>query len=141
MVFSQALAFPVDLSLAVGTTLDMETLSKPDSAVCAHSAGPWHVLNFAVFNADQSIRICDPYDATKFTRGFCGSVKKMLPIDEREANARLIAAAPDLLAVSVRCDCAFASWQIGQIPGRPEDILALITDLRAAVSKAIGGAS
>lgn len=37
------------------------------------------------------------------------------------------------------CDKAFAAWQVGQIPGRPEDILALITDVRAALSAAHKG--
>lgn len=32
------------------------------------------------------------------------------------------------------CDKAFVSWQVGQIPGRPEDILALIAKARAALS-------
>lgn len=57
---------------------------------------------------------------------------------ELEANARLIAAAPELLATMKSCDEAFADWQVGQIPGRPDDILALVTRLRAAIAKAEG---
>src|SRR6185369_15263251 len=36
------------------------------------------------------------------------------------------------------CDSAFICWQVGQIPGRPEDILALITKVRAAIALAKG---
>lgn len=42
----------------------------------------------------------------------------------------------ELLAALTKCDTAFASWQVGQIPGRPEDILALIVEVRAAIAKA-----
>ena len=43
-----------------------------------------------------------------------------------------------LLAALRQCDNAFVSWQIGQIPGRPEDILALIATVRAAIARAEG---
>lgn len=42
----------------------------------------------------------------------------------------------DLLAALEACDKAFVAWQLGQIPGRPEDILALIAQTRAAIAKA-----
>ena len=35
-----------------------------------------------------------------------------------------------------KCDIAFTNWQVGQIPGRPEDILALIVQVRAALALA-----
>lgn len=54
------------------------------------------------------------------------------------ANAHLIAAAPALVEALEKCDKAFAAWQVGQIPGRPEDILALITEVRAALAAAEG---
>lgn len=56
----------------------------------------------------------------------------------REANAALVAAAPELLEALTKCDRAFAAWQVGQIPGRPEEILALIVEVRAAIAKAEG---
>lgn len=34
------------------------------------------------------------------------------------------------------CDKAFVSWQVGQIPGRPEDILDLIVQVRSAIASA-----
>jgi len=39
-----------------------------------------------------------------------------------------------LLEALKLCDSAFICWQVGQIPGRPEDILALITKVRAAIA-------
>lgn len=58
-----------------------------------HTPGPWKVLDAAVYTLDSSVRICDPFDAMCFS----GSKEKLFSIDEREANAHLIAAAPDLL--------------------------------------------
>lgn len=59
--------------------------------------------------------------------------------EQQETTARLIAAAPDMLTALLGCDSAFAAWQVGQIPGRPEDILALIAKVRAAITKATEG--
>lgn len=47
-------------------------------------------------------------------------------------------AAPKLLAALKGCDRAFAAWQAGQIPGRPEDILALVVEVREAIAAAEG---
>lgn len=59
-----------------------------------HTPGPWTYDDDGMIYAEQeaagkffSVKVCDPH-ADK------------LDIDEREANARLIAAAPDLLAVA-----------------------------------------
>lgn len=49
-------------------------------------------------------------------------------------------AAPELLEACKACDRAFVSWQVGQIPGRPEDILALISQVRAVIAKVEGTA-
>lgn len=42
----------------------------------------------------------------------------------------------EALAALRLCDEAFASWQVGQIPGRPDDILALTSRVRAALEQA-----
>ena len=59
---------------------------------------------------------------------------------KREANGALIVRAvnshADMLAALNNCDRAFVSWQLGHIPGRPEDILVLIGQVRAAIAKA-----
>src|SRR3990167_6080839 len=44
--------------------------------------------------------------------------------------------ARELLEACRKCNNVFASWQLGQIPGRPEDILALITEVRSAIAAA-----
>lgn len=51
-------------------------------------------------------------------------------ITELEAENRMLRNALEA------CDKAFASWQLGQIPGRPEDILRLIFQVRGALSEA-----
>lgn len=63
------------------------------------------------------------------------------PLGEGEANFALLISAPRLLrdnqALKIAledCDLAFTNWQIGQIPGRPEDILSLIAKVRAALA-------
>lgn len=52
--------------------------------------------------------------------------------------ARLAAAAPRMKLALMECDVAFCHWQLGQIPGRPEDILALINVVRQAIAAAEG---
>lgn len=56
---------------------------------------------------------------------------------ERE-NARLQDANKALSGALEDCDNAFAAWQLGQIPGRPEDILGLINKVRRAIACAEG---
>jgi hypothetical protein len=56
------------------------------------------------------------------------------------ANALTLLRSHDAMMAALKdCDNAFAAWQIGQIPGRPEDILALITKVRSAIANAEGG--
>jgi len=67
----------------------------------------------------------------------------IIPLDEsNKGNAEFIVRAcnshDDMLEALEDCDRAFALWQIGQIPGRPEDILALIAKTRKAIQKARG---
>lgn len=90
-----------------------------------HSSGPWEFSQIGKtgeYIIDQTAT--KPYASISSVWG--------------ENNARLIAAAPELLEALKECDKAFVSWQVGQIPGRPEDILALITKTRAAIAKAEG---
>ncbi len=53
-------------------------------------------------------------------------------IKHREREAGLVEALEG-------CRKAFTNWQIGQIPGRPEDILALIVKVDKALDTAIEG--
>ncbi len=66
---------------------------------------------------------------------------EVTPIDGPLQSIPLVEAiaAPELLAACEACSDVFASWQVGQVPGRPADILALIVKVRAAVAKAREG--
>lgn len=106
----------------------MDETTKP-------TKGPWYVgaQNDAMFVIDQPPRpsnddINPNHDVNVLAKVYDGP--------HGEANARLIAAAPDLLAALKSCDDAFAGWQIGVVPGRPEDILALIGKVRSALARA-----
>ena len=57
-----------------------------------HTPGPWHVTQFAVIRSDRGVFICDP---------FAESEREPVRIEERAANADLIAAAPDLLGALI----------------------------------------
>lgn len=64
-----------------------------------HTPGPWSNLNAMVMAENNCTMICDPYSGNRQNKGFQGAVsEKLLPIDEREANAQLIAAAPETAA-------------------------------------------
>lgn len=84
-----------------------------------HSFGPWAVfstpLGVGVSNADADVAHCNGFDGRRSR-------------EEEEANARLIAAAPDLLAAAVHAlDGAVA-----------DDMDDWFAELRAAVTKAQG---
>ena len=68
----------------------------------------------------------------------CGldAVRPTAPIRERCTIVQCVNEREALITALQDCDHAFAAWQVGQIPGRPEDILALITRVRAALQKA-----
>lgn len=92
----------------------------------AHTLGPWEVDDGFVASVNGWI-ICDPH---------C----KRGPEDraERDANAALIAAAPELLAALEAVVAAFAPR--GDKRHMLEDMPCLI-DARAAIAKARGGKS
>jgi hypothetical protein len=91
-----------------------------------HTPGPWAAVSD---HAKERMRIM----GGDWTVAF---VPARHPTDV--ANARLVAAAPEMLGALERCDDAFAMWQVGGVPGRPEDILRLVTQVRAAIAKARG---
>lgn len=99
----------------------------------AHTPGPW----FVEHTATCGLRIVhgEPDAKTGF-RDDVAVGPVFQPSAEEIANVNLIAAAPDLLAALKACDNAFANWQIGAVAGRPEDIFALVVQVRDAVAKA-----
>ena len=56
----------------------------------AFTPGPWHLRDAEIVAHNGDLFICDPFHGSDRLLG------KSLPIDQRSANARLIAAAPDL---------------------------------------------
>lgn len=68
-------------------------MSAPDN----HTPGPWRVSEASVYAGGDYIEIADPFNGFDYEEG------RLLPIDERQANANLIAAAPDLLERLKQC--------------------------------------
>jgi len=99
--------------------------------IAAHTPGPWLIVGATVYalNADG------------FNRFSCQVQDAHTDVTELRANARLIAAAPDLLTSLIALDEAFCT--INEFSSREErhaSRLALIA-ARAAVAKATGAAA
>ena len=89
-----------------------------------HTPGPWHEGSHRSIES-QSGTICEVYSH--------------MGIAEADANQKLIAAAPDLLAVAIEVERLLAAQKF-----RPEGIGAenkLLAAARAAITKATGGAA
>lgn len=96
--------------------------------MATHTPGPWEIVPFAKTNVrqvggDRGVASCGGYATTM--RGDVAA--------ENEANARLIAAAPDLLAA-----CKLALFQTDE-PYAPHNVDNARKLLEAAVAKAEGG--
>jgi hypothetical protein len=99
-----------------------------------HTPGPWYQQGRAVYACHEGgITRMHISVESAFRAGFDDEETQL-------ANARLIAASPDLLDALDACNDAFCFWQIGVVPKRPEDILALIGKVRSAIAKARGEA-
>jgi hypothetical protein len=86
-----------------------------------HTPGPWKYLRTSGFD----------YGSTAYwIPGICGNVKD-------EANARLIAAAPDLLEALSKIEAACAVIPEG-LEGYLEPLSDALADARAAIAKATG---
>jgi hypothetical protein len=112
-------------------------------AAVKHTPGPWIVERYLVDADGREVATTSSGNLEVRTRVVAGANSTVGPIVAdmvagSARDARLIAAAPDLLEALRRCNDAFAGWQIGAVPGRPEDILALIGETRAAIAKAEG---
>lgn len=106
-----------------------------------HTSGPWLVKRPDVQGSCDIESESGDLIGNVFAQHSRNSMRGFTPeVAITQANARLIAVAPDLLAALEACDEAFVSWQVGQIPGRPEDILALINQVRVALARAMEGA-
>jgi hypothetical protein len=104
--------------------------------VSAHTPGPWAQHSqypliikqdcAPIAGPDEGVMICNAQSHNN--SGFFPS------FDEGRANARLIAAAPDLLAVCQRLAESASYWSEYDVP------LGIVADLQAAIAKATGAA-
>lgn len=93
-----------------------QTKSKDDFPNGKHTPGPWNVYKNEYVSAPR-VKHVSP------TIADCTS--RLIPILERLANARLIAAAPELLAACNQLVDTFFGWVAGRCPycdaGTPND--------------------
>ena len=105
-----------------------------------HTPGPWHVCvpdhrGFAVAPGEDMCEAGNPYIMSDWGhRGKNGVDLRCLHMGEAAANARLIAAAPELLAACEYLMGAMTPKQLHGKPGAGEP--AGITMARAAIAKA-----
>lgn len=94
-----------------------------------HTPGPWRI--------EQGIYIMPPENSTQFSICKMGGIQRE---ESRKANARLIAAAPDLLAAAKRAQELISSAiDLEYVSGKPGDPAAVIwRELDAAIAKAEG---
>jgi hypothetical protein len=92
--------------------------------MAGHTPGPWHVAKGGLgreIRADDGPFIASVYDST-FTYG------------ERNANARLLAAAPDLLDACQAFVAALDNTKFDVFIGSPAELLRLADARRAALA-------
>lgn len=103
-----------------------------------HTPGPWHIIHEPTLST-YHIRVED-LDAAPVASLFysSGGSRPQLSRELIDANARLIAAAPDLLAA---CEAAlsFGEGHPDRTPSWHDARLATQLTLRAAIAKAKGG--
>jgi hypothetical protein len=128
-----------------------------------HTPGPWSVPHLAVDSTSCNCAyvLAEPYMGSICTISVSdGKTISELgndspPLEEAKANARLIAAAPDLLAaltkaresVHANCDALYEGHyapQIGDVPLKDKPIIeaedAVLAQIDAAIAKATGAA-
>lgn len=98
-------------------------IAKATAPASRHTPGPWVVI-FPHINTCDCASICEVYDGDRLDG-----------CDSNEANARLIAAAPDLLTALEQVLPLVAQYVKLTTKGAPSYIVA-----RAAIAKATGGA-
>lgn len=105
--------------------MDMFKAQKESAMTGKHTSGPWDTQGGYVYDSEGRI-VCNPHDCLE-------ELGSRISGREREANARLIAAAPELLNV---CKAALS---LLLDPDATEKDADMVTDeLRVAISKAEG---
>lgn len=92
-----------------------------------YTPGPWFVDANYIVPANGGVAVCDlmAVDLSKHQEFFCG--------EETEANARLIAAAPDLLEAARQAEKVIDILWVSHHANRSD---AALEQLRAAIAKA-----
>lgn len=85
-----------------------------------HTPGPWHCIGDSI--GTESCEIATVWNPTDSLNLYC----------EKRANARLIAAAPDLLAVCLELEESSAYWSEYDVP------LGIFDRIQAVIAKATG---
>lgn len=96
-----------------------------------HTPGPWYALRGAVYSDEKR---------TKF---ICNCFPQIDPLSPRSeatehSNARIMAAAPDLLSAGKAMIANVDRWIETGDPASPEESEKLVTDMKAAIAKAEG---
>lgn len=108
-----------------------------------HTPGPWTVVKLRHCQAievsgDTNSRICTLWDHHSFQDQPCGSIESQDKTQaEIDANARIIAAAPELLAA---CK-SMSAWDTETAISHPGSFTAAMQMIRAAIAKSEGGAA
>lgn len=109
------------------------------TSAAKHTAGPWRV-DTGPKSRGRVISVCKGFPQKPVAQATGQET-----VDEREANARLIAAAPDLLEALKLCIKELRAVRHGSVGGVPNDIALLIPEridvAEAAIAKAEGGAA
>ena len=106
-------------------------MNPPTSEPTGHTPGPWTAENHRVFSNIHDLPTLRHITTVTYQRNDA----------ETYANARLIAAAPDLLAACEAALAGFAGVESGMgAPGMLQD-LPVIAQLRSAIALARGGAA
>ena len=108
-----------------------------DTTTTTHTPGPWEIVKDR--DSTQSYvtyRIGRAAISTE--KGVtCSNSSALMSVEEAEANARLIAAAPDLLEALQDC----LALMVNGPDGCADDPIRIETVARAAIAKAEGGAA
>lgn len=111
---------------------------NPAPVHAKHTPGPWVVFEATLKGRVRARQLLIQPAGHEHPNDFSDIVAELpwqhLTVDEREANARLIAMAPDLLAVA---EMAVELWDSTSAALDPEEVLSAI---RAVIVAAKGGA-
>jgi len=91
-------------------------------------------LNRIAYPSTYGTRDVDPLEIARRAL-LLGIMVDPLPTSAYDPMRQQLAAAKLAVNALEECDKAFADWQAGQIPGRPEDIYALIGVVRGVIAQ------